>query len=409
MIFKYPYSDMYALNLDWILQVVREAKNLIEEQGTVVNSVNGQTGDVTISDEMINAASVGIIVTFGYGISIDSLTQSILNNLYANGKRILLFKNNLETFDRVYFLYKNGENVGYIFYNPASSAAGVRTVNGFSGDVTITADTLPYTQGAMGTSTKSVINGIESDIGDVDSLQTTADVVVNAINELLTSINSLSGDLSDEVSARIDGDEAVEGTLSNALAKVLEVDEGGVAQMSAAVGDYVYYEYTLYRCIAAITGGTTVINTSTIGTYLQEVLDGGLNSLNGQKVYDIRYNNNKILQSKDGINYTDVLTVDKMPTGTSNNPVSSSGVTSLVGAHFEIISSGSFHDIIGAGIYYIGGSVADKPSNNGGFYAVTNINSIIIAGIFIDAILGDVFRVQFYNGTWDYKKIAFTQ
>ena len=284
MIFKYPYSDMYALNLDWILQVVKEAQETIEGLGTLVNSVNGQTGDVTISDEMINAAEIGIIVTFGYGISIDSLTQSQLQGFYANGRRILLFKNNLETFDQVYFLYKNGDNVGWIYYNPSSQNAGVRTVNGFSGDVTITADTLPYTQGAMGTSTKSVINGIEEDIGDTEDLQTTATVVVNAINELLSDINTLSGALSDEVSARIDGDEAVEGTLANALAKVLEVDEGGVAQMTAAVGDYVYYEYTLYRCIAAITGGTTVINSTTIGTYLQEVLDGGLNSLNGQKV-----------------------------------------------------------------------------------------------------------------------------
>lgn len=282
MIFKYPYTDMYALNLDWILQVVKEAQETIEGLGTVVNSVNGQTGDVTITDTMINATEIGIIVTFGYGITIDSLTQTQLQGFYSNGRRILLFKNNLETFDQVYFLYKNGDNVGWIYYNPSSQNAGVRTVNGFSGDVTLTADTMPYSQDAMGTSTKTVIQGIQQDIGDTADLQTTTSVVVNAINELLASINNLSGDLSDEVSARIDGDEAVEGTLSNALAKVLEVDEGGVAQMSAAVGDYVYYEYTLYRCIAAITGGTTVINSSTIGTYLQEEPFGGLNALNGQ-------------------------------------------------------------------------------------------------------------------------------
>lgn len=55
MFFKFPYTDMYAFNLDWMIKYLEETKanleqwkEIVDGLGTIVHSVNGQTGDVQL-------------------------------------------------------------------------------------------------------------------------------------------------------------------------------------------------------------------------------------------------------------------------------------------------------------------------------------------------------------------------
>ena len=273
MFFKYPYTDMYTLNLDWMLQAIREVQEIIGALGSVVNSVNGESGDVVISDAMINAAGVGVLQTYSDPTTIDDLTQAQLLSLYDNGKRILIFRNNLNVFDRVYFLQKNGSTVSAVYYDPGSFMAGVRSINGLSGDILLNAANLPVNDLPDAPYTGTVINGIQQDIGDTTDLETTAHVLVNAINELLGALNI-------ESIARVDGDNAVFAELAETVALLLTVDENDIAEETISVGQYVYFDGILYQCIAGITSGVTEITDLTLSTYLAQIPTGGLNDLN---------------------------------------------------------------------------------------------------------------------------------
>lgn len=55
MFFKFPYTDLYSLNLDWMIKYLEETKASLEEWqeivdglGSIVHSVNGQTGTVQL-------------------------------------------------------------------------------------------------------------------------------------------------------------------------------------------------------------------------------------------------------------------------------------------------------------------------------------------------------------------------
>lgn len=55
MFFKFPYTDLYTLNLDWMIKYLEETKanleqwkEIVDGLGTIVHSVNGQTGDVQL-------------------------------------------------------------------------------------------------------------------------------------------------------------------------------------------------------------------------------------------------------------------------------------------------------------------------------------------------------------------------
>ena len=141
MFVRYPYSDLYALNLDWILQKIQtfeqndaDIQSLIESLGTIVNTVNGQSGDVTIDAAMIAGAKLGAVY-----VSPNTPWTSIVGNiesLYNSGIRIVVCgANNRE----LYVLFMSGSTVNYARYNPLGSASTfVESVNGQSGAVSIT-------------------------------------------------------------------------------------------------------------------------------------------------------------------------------------------------------------------------------------------------------------------------------
>lgn len=201
LIFNYPYTDLYSLNLDWIIKAIKEVQQVLGELGTVVNSVNGQSGDVVLTNEMltsilgsvvnsvngqagavvitkemlttilegvvnsfngrsgtvqllpadVNATRIDITWTSDPGDTIDSLTQAEIDALYADGKRILIFVNNVGSPDQIYFLTIVGDAVTPQPYTPTATTSGVLSVNGQSGVVTLNADNLPVALGETDT------------------------------------------------------------------------------------------------------------------------------------------------------------------------------------------------------------------------------------------------------------------
>ena len=284
MYIRFPYTDMYALNLDWILQQIKQFESdnaqieqLIESLGTVVNTVNGQTGDVTISDamiagaklnavyvapnvpwtnivgnieslynsgiriivcgtndrdmyvlkrsgntvdyarynplgsastfvesvngqsgainitdSMINATDINIFEWADPGDTINDYTQASLLNLFDNGIRFILTQNSYGDYANLYTLYKSGSTVGWIEYAPTGAIAGVTSVNGMSGVVTLTAGDV----GAVPTTTEVNGNPLSSDVvltaGDVGAVPTTRTVNNKALS---TNISLTASDV----------------------------------------------------------------------------------------------------------------------------------------------------------------------------------------------------------------------
>ena len=142
MLINFPYTDLYALNLDWILQKIREfetnnteIESLIESLGTVVNTVNGQSGNVIIDSSMIAGAKLGAVYV-SPGTSWTAIVGNI-ETLYNSGIRLVLCGANNRD---LYLLSYNGSTVDYSRYNPLGSASTfVESINGESGAVAITA------------------------------------------------------------------------------------------------------------------------------------------------------------------------------------------------------------------------------------------------------------------------------
>lgn len=182
MIFKYPYTDMYALNLDWIIQAIKEMQETIGPLDHIVNTVNGMTGDVEITKalltqilgnlvetfngrtgdveltaEDVNNTMIDITWTSDPGDTISDLLQEQLDDLYASGKRVLIFVNNLGVADKIYFLQYYNHSAQPQEYSPTAALAGVATFNGQTGNVTATGDDLD----TSGTDTRSIAESIE--------------------------------------------------------------------------------------------------------------------------------------------------------------------------------------------------------------------------------------------------------
>ena len=160
MIYQFPYTDLYNLNLDWMIKAIKEMQEIVGPLSSVVNSVNGMTGDVVITRQFlmgilesmvstfngrdgavtltaadVNGTLIDITWTSDPGDVIGDLSQSTLNQLYADGKRVLIFVNNQSVPDTMYFLTLVGDVVTPQIYSPTAAMAGVSSFNGQTGAV----------------------------------------------------------------------------------------------------------------------------------------------------------------------------------------------------------------------------------------------------------------------------------
>lgn len=127
MFFKFPYTDLYTLNLDWMIKYLEETKASLEEWqeivdglgsivhsvngqsgdvqlgtlvnsvngqtgavqlGTIVNSVNGKTGAVEIDNDDIN--ELGIEVVLQTTDAAETFTPAVVRPLFSSGIRFII-------------------------------------------------------------------------------------------------------------------------------------------------------------------------------------------------------------------------------------------------------------------------------------------------------------------------------
>ena len=84
-----------------------------------------------------------------------------------------------------------------------------------------------------------------------------------------------------------------------------------------------------------------------------------------------------------------------MAEGNAISPASQQDLNNLR----RTISSGSLHDIVTSGFYYVTGGVTDKPTGNGGMYIVTAFNAALLVGLFCNTD-GYMFMIVRNNGAW---------
>lgn len=68
---------------------------------------------------------------------------------------------------------------------------------------------------------------------------------------------------------------------------------------------------------------------------------------------------------------------------------------------FRTITSGSFHDILNPGIYYVTNAVTDKPTSTGGAYFVSSQGGAV-GGLYIQVGTGKAYVVRYTDSTWTY-------
>lgn len=332
MIFKYPYTDLYNLNLDWILQAIKEIQQITGELGTLVNSVNGMTGDVEITSAMIteimgtivtslngqsgdvtltasdllsilggavtsfntrqgdvtltasdiNDTMIDITWTSDPGDILSDLTQADLDSMYEDGKRILIFLNNLSVPDQIYFLTLVGGEVTAQAYTPTASMAGVTTVNGYSGAVNLYADNI-YLANDSEDTIEDALNDVDTALaGKQDTL--TFDNTPTALSDNpVTSggIASALSSLNTSLGGAINGVAANLGDLEGALAYVaVKTGNDWYAPSSPATipeGSYIEIDHHIYTASTDITADAQLV----VGSNITAVPDGALNQING--------------------------------------------------------------------------------------------------------------------------------
>ena len=274
MIFKYPYSDMYTLNLDWMINAIKEVQEVIGELGEVVNSVNGMTGevvltkqfvldllgsavekfngrsgDVTLTAADVNATAIDITYVSDPGETIIDFTSADLAEMYESGKRLMILLNNLGVPDQLYCLVPVGNSIEAQAYTPTAAEAGVVSVNGASGALTLTGDNLPMETGETAT---------------------IADAVTN-----------LGVNLATESSTRVGADNAIMDNLKAGVCPVITSATVNNSGVDIASGDYFVARInnvpTLVQANAAI-----LQDASYTSSYDAVSGNGGLNALNAK-------------------------------------------------------------------------------------------------------------------------------
>lgn len=340
MIFKYPYTDMYALNLDWIIQAIKEMQETIGPLDRIVNSVNGMTGDVEITKALITQILGNLVETFNGrtgnveltaedvnntliditwtsdpGDTIGDMSQSELDEMYLSGKRVLIFVNNLSVADTVYFLQYYDGHAQPQLYSPTSALAGVASFNGQTGNVTATGADLA----TSGTDSRTIAASLE-DLEDtkvpvtrtVNNQPLSTNISINAANVpsqaitgatdvemALGNLNaskvpnarqvngkSLITDITlndEDIPSDVDGQTNVADVLSHQSQQIDDlqaaaayVENGDTASRTYTEGQFVLWKGLLYTVKA---GGMPQGETISTTTYLDAVTGGGLNKL----------------------------------------------------------------------------------------------------------------------------------
>ena len=274
MIFKYPYSDMYTLNLDWMVNAIKEVQEVIGELGEVVNSVNDMTGDVVLTKQFVvdllgsavekfngrsgevtltaadvNATAIDITYVSDPGETISDFTSADLAEMYGSGKRLMILLNNLGVPDQLYCLVPVGNTIEAQPYTPTAAEAGVVSVNGASGALILTGDNLPFETGEEAT-----------------------------INDAVTN---LGNNLATESSTRASADSAIMDNLRAGVCPVITSATVNNSGVDIAAGDYFVARInnvpTLVQANAAI-----LQDASYTSSYDAVSGNGGLNALNAK-------------------------------------------------------------------------------------------------------------------------------
>ena len=231
MLYQYPYSSLYNLNLDWIIKAIKEIQEIVEPLENVVTSVNGMTGDVEITKailtqilgnmvetfngrtgdveltaEDVNNTLIDITWTSDPGDTISDLTQAELDEMYLSGKRVLIFVNNLGVADQVYFLQYYEGHAQPQEYSPTSALAGVATFNGQTGNVIATGADLA----TSGTDARTIADSLE------DLEESTVPITRTVNNKpLSTNISINAGDVPSQAITGATDVEMALGNLNN--------------------------------------------------------------------------------------------------------------------------------------------------------------------------------------------------
>ena len=242
MAFLYPWGNTQELNLDWILQKIKE----LEAGGS------------------------------GGGASLDEVANALISASYA-----------VQAYDRSDIVFRDGKLYRANQAIPAPGEAWtpahwdeillgdtvsnlVQYVAALSNDQIVNSSSVSgdHTSDALDT-LKNAIDAITLDSDSVSNeSQVTGDNVSDALDNLNGAIEDVADDLADEVTARANANDTI-------LSSVAYVEETNTATRTYAVGDYVYikqYE-RLYRITTATPSGTTLVG------HIQYMVNGGLNDV----------------------------------------------------------------------------------------------------------------------------------
>lgn len=170
MLFPYPYTDLYNLNLDWMIKAIKEMQAIVEPLSIIVNTFNGRHGDVQLTLDDVNAVMVDVLWISSPGDTIDDLPQASLDSLYRIGRRIMIFINNANVPDTIYFLKWSSGHARPQLYSPTAALAGVASFNGRTGNVTATGSDLA-TSGTDSTSIAATLDAQSQQIADLNTTE----------------------------------------------------------------------------------------------------------------------------------------------------------------------------------------------------------------------------------------------